>query len=317
MERMSQQTTRGFCQILLMRRTLVVFALLLTTAPWVQADLPLFGLRFLSPIGKMDTRMVPESSGLVQSLRYSGLFWALSDSGNDPEIIPITADGQLAPGWSGPVTIEGVRNRDWEDLALDGKGNLIIADTGNNRGQRKDLKIHFVNEPKPGITSVRPTRTLSVYFEDQKEATPNYDCEAVFEVDGKIFFLTKHHTNQQTRLYRLEGNSTKRANPLRYVDTFDIGGMVTSADTSPNGKFVAVLTYTMLWVFEYNSKTATIFDRSIRKLPIFAWQAEAVAFDGNDAVVISNEGGQLYRVPLANMKIVRSENEITNPSQGR
>jgi hypothetical protein len=33
-------------------------------------------------------------------------------------------------------------------------------------------------------------------------------------------------------------------------------------------------------------------------MPVFAWQAEAVAWDGNDALVLANEGGQLYRVRL-------------------
>lgn len=271
--------------------------------PRAEADLPLFGIHFLNPIGRMDAG-INESSGLVQSLRYAGVFWTLSDSGNRAEIVPITAEGKLAPGWEGAVKIEGVWNYDWEDIALDSRGNLIIADTGNNSGRRKGLRIHFVNEPKPGMAAVRPTRTLRVHFEDQKQASPDYDCEAVFEVDGKIFFLTKHRSDRRTRLYRLDGKSVKKSNPLRYVDSFEIGGMVTAADTSPNGRLVAVLTYTALWVFEYNPKTGTIFDRSVRKLPIFAWQAEAVAFDGNESIVIGNENGGLYRVPLSDLKDV-------------
>lgn len=282
----------------------VIITLALFAAPSLHADVTLFGMHFPEKVGKMDAVLIPESSGLVQSLRYRGVFWTLSDSGSNPEIIPITANGQVTPGWSGPVRIEGVNNRDWEEIALDEKGNLIIADTGNNKGRRKDLKIHFVNEPKPGVTSVRPTRTLPVYFEDQKEASPDYDCEAVFEAGSQIFFLTKHHTDNRTRLYRLDGKSEKKPNPLRFVDSFEIGGMVTAADTSPNGKYVAVLTYTALWVFEFNPKTNTIFDGPIRKLPIFAWQAEAVAFDGNDTLVIGNEEGVLYRIPLARLKNV-------------
>lgn len=288
-----------------MRFKAALLALTFAGMPQARADLPLFGIHFLSPIGQMDTRVNPESSGLAQSLRYKGVFWTLSDSGNKPEIVPITADGKPAPGWAGPVKIEGVRNYDWEDIALDGKGNLIIADTGNNHGRRKNLQIHFVNEPRPGAVSVRPARTLRVHFEDQKEASPDYDCEAIFEAGGKVFFLTKHRSDKRTRLYRLDGKSTKQSNPLRFVDSFEIGGMVTAADTSPDGKRVAVLTYTALWVFEYNPETGTIFDRSICKLPIFAWQAEAVAFDGNDSIIIGNEGGQLYRVPLSDLKIVR------------
>ncbi|MBE2181293.1 MAG: hypothetical protein IAE97_12570 [Chthoniobacterales bacterium] len=285
-----------------MRRLwLVALAVVLIPAPEASAQL----LRFLVPGGKLDTALVPECSGLVQSLRYNGVFWALSDSGNEPVIVPVTARGKIAPGWSGPVRIEGVKNNDWEDLALDAKGNLIIADVGNNSGRRKQLMLHFIKEPKPGATTAKPTRTLRVHYEDQQAASPDYDCEAVFEAGGEIFFLTKHRTDTRTRLYRLDGDSTKRSNPLRLVDSFEIGGMVTGADTSPNGKMVAVLTYTVLWVFEFDPKSGNIFTGSIRRTPIFAWQAEGVAFDGNDSIVIGNEGGQLFRVPLSDLKTVR------------
>jgi hypothetical protein len=43
----------------------------------------------------------------------------------------------------------------------------------------------------------------------------------------------------------------------------------------------------------------------VRKTPIFAWQAEAVAWDGNDALVLGNEQGQLFRVALADFETVR------------
>ena len=89
------------------------------------------------------------------------------------------------------------------------------------------------------------------------------------------------------------------------VDSFEIGGMVTAADTSPDGKKVAVLTYTALWVFDYDRASGSIFRRGVRRTPIFAWQAEAVAWDGNDSLVIGNESGQLFRVALASMDVVR------------
>lgn len=268
-------------------------------------QIPFFGIKLLKPEGRMDEALVPECSGLVQSLRYSGIFWALSDSRGPQTIVPVTSNGKLARGWSGPVRVEGWKNYDWEDLALDGEGNLIIADTGNNLGTRKQLMLHFVREPKPGTKSVKPSRTLRVHYEDQRAASPDYDCEAVFVAGGRIYFLTKHRTDSRTRLYRLAGESTKSSNPLRFVDSYDIGGMVTAADTSPDGKRVAVLTYTALWIFDYEAKSGGIFRGGIRKLPIFAWQAEAVAFDGNNSVVIGNEEGQLFRVGLDELKVIR------------
>ncbi len=287
-----------------MRRFLPFAAALIAALP-AQAQWPWQIFNSLQPVGKIDSSLVTECSGLVQSLRYGGVFWALGDSGSGARVVPVTGDGKLARGWSGPVRIEGVRNNDWEDMALDAKGNLIIADVGNNNGNRKQLMLHFIKEPKPGAAVARPDRTLRVHYEDQKSASPDYDCEAVFAAGGHIYFLTKRRSDTRTFLYRLAGESSKSSNPLRFVDSFDIGGMVTAADVSPDGRHVAVLTYSAVWGFEYDAKTGSIFRRSVRKQPIFAWQAEAMAFDGNDAVVIGNEAGQLYRVPLSGLETVR------------
>ena len=280
--------------------------LLLLTAP-VSAQIPFSALRFLKPDGQISPALLTECSGLVHSLRYNGVFWAHGDGGSGASIVPVTASGKLARGWTGAVRVEGCKNNDWEDIALDDQGNLIIADLGNNNGRRKQLMLHFVSEPKPGAVSVRPTRTLRVHYEDQKGDSPDYDCEAVFSAGGRIYFLTKHRSDKRTRLYRLDGESTTRSNPLRLVGSFDVGGMVTAADASPDGKLVAVLTYTTLWVFSYDRASGSIFTKSesVRRTPIFAWQAEAVAWEGKDALVIANENGQLFRVALSSLQAAR------------
>ena len=285
----------------------LALVLFLSLSAPVSAQFPFSALRFLKPDGQISPTLLTECSGLVHSLRYNGVFWAHGDGGSGASIVPVTASGKLARGWTGAVRVEGCKNNDWEDIALDDQGNLIIADLGNNNGRRKQLMLHFVSEPKPGAVSVRPTRTLRVHYEDQKGDSPDYDCEAVFSAGGRIYFLTKHRSDKRTRLYRLAGESTTRSNPLRLVGSFDVGGMVTAADASPDGKLVAVLTYTTLWVFSYDRASGSIFTKSesVRRTPIFAWQAEAVAWEGNDALVIANENGQLFRVALSSLQAAR------------
>ena len=306
LERRPFPVAAGWKKALSLGLTGILALLLLLTAP-VSAQIPLSALRFLKPDGQISPALLTECSGLVHSLRYNGVFWAHGDGGSGASIVPVTASGKLARGWTGAVRVEGCKNNDWEDIALDEKGNLIIADVGNNSGRRKQLMLHFVNEPKPGAVSVRPTRTLRVHYEDQKGDSPDYDCEAVFSAGGRIYFLTKHRSDKRTRLYRLTGESTTRSNLLRLVGSFDVGGMVTAADASPDGKLVAVLTYTTLWVFSYDRASGSIFTKSesVRRTPIFAWQAEAVAWEGKDALVIANENGQLFRVALSSLQAVR------------
>jgi hypothetical protein len=288
-----------------MRRILCAALLLFAAADAARSQWPWQLLQLLKPDGNIHPSLLTECSGLVQSLRYSGVFWALGDSGSGAVIVPVTGSGALAPGWSGPVRVEGWKNYDWEDLALDGRGNLIIADVGNNRGRRKQLMLHFVGEPKPGSSVVRPARSVRVHYEDQLDASPDFDCEAVFCVDERIFFLTKRRSDGRTVLYRLAGDSTRRSNPLRRVSSFDVGGMVTAADVSPDGKRVAVLTYTAVWVFDYDRQKGDIFGGRVRRMPFFAWQGEGLAFDGNESLVVANEQGQLFRLRLGDFETLR------------
>ena len=286
-------------------RAVLCALVLLASVRVAPAQWPWQLLGLLKPDGSIDPALLTECSGLVQSLRYAGVFWALGDSGSGAIVVPVTADGSLAPGWEGPVEIQGCENYDWEDLALDGKGNLIIADVGNNNGRRKQLMLHFVREPKPGERVARPTRTLRVHYEDQKMASPDFDCEAVFCADDRIFFLTKRRSDGQTVLYRLTGDSPKRSNALRPVSSYPIDGLVTAADISPDGKSVAILTYTSVWIFDCDRRKDDIFSGRARRLPFFAWQGEGLAFDGNSSLVVANEQGQLFRLRVEQFKTDR------------
>src|SRR5688500_11577539 len=46
-------------------------------------------------IGRLDSRAIPESSGVVASRKHPGVFWTHSDSGNGPAIFAVSRDGTL------------------------------------------------------------------------------------------------------------------------------------------------------------------------------------------------------------------------------
>ena len=79
--------------------------------------------------GWLDEKFIPESSGIVKSRRYPGIFWVHNDSGNPPLLFAIKGDGQIVRQFR-----LGVPNLDWEDIAIDDHGHLYIGDIGNNTG---------------------------------------------------------------------------------------------------------------------------------------------------------------------------------------
>ena len=59
-------------------------------------------------VGRLDHKLIPESSGVIASRRHDGVFWTHNDSGNGPTIFAIRRDGKLL----GQYTLN-VRNNDW------------------------------------------------------------------------------------------------------------------------------------------------------------------------------------------------------------
>jgi hypothetical protein len=185
-----------------------------------------------------------ECSGIVKSRTHDHLFWVHNDSGDEPRIYAVRRNGELVrpnrrPGEEG-VLVGGAINVDWEDIAVDDRGNVIVADFGNNRESRRDLVLYFI--PEPATTADRTTFIRRVFFhypEQTQFPAPEddltYDAEALFYADGKCYVLTRHHSDTLTKLYRLDATEPFVSNAATLVDTFDIGAKVTGADASPDG----------------------------------------------------------------------------------
>lgn len=206
---------------------------------------------------------LPELSGLAFSRRTPGLVWAISDSGNPPELVALDAQRRVI----GVVRVDGAVNVDWEDLAayeLDGKPYLLVPDTGDNFSLRSELSIYLVPEPEPSAKSVAPVRTLHFRYEDGPR-----DCEsAAIDVPGRRILLADKGRHPPG-LYELplDGADTGRVArriadfpplvptpppPAQTIASVHWRGTPSAIDLSPDGRRLAVLT----------DLSATIFDRA-------------------------------------------------------
>lgn len=276
---------------------------------------------------------VSEMSGLVASRRFPGVFWTHNDSGDSARIFAIDANGTVLmppflagafrigpdggtdskPLWPG-LRIDGATNYDWEDIATDGE-HLYIADMGNNGNARRDLAVYQVVEPNPkAVESAHILKRIPVAYPDQK-AFPDpenwqFDCEAVFHFRGRLHFLSKHRAPGKigvpqtgTKLYRLDTDRTDRVNVLTKLDSLpDLEGWVTGADVSPDGKFLAVLCHApvaSVWIFELPRSGTRLLQGPVRRLKLpGAGQVEAIAFDGDSTLLVTNEQRQVFRLPV-------------------
>ena len=272
----------------------------------------------LVPFDSLSAPQIDESSGLIASRLYPGVFWTHNDSGDAARIFAIDSTGEmLKPEWAEDydgLSVAGAQNIDWEDIAIDDMGNLIIGAFGNNGSARRDLAVYVLPEPNPlAVTQSRVLRRIDFSWPDQTtwpDSSMNHDCEACFFGAGHLWFLSKHRSDQNTCLYRLD--------PPRVVDgawytAFDPGvihpltklgclqvtheegipGMVTAADLSPDGRRLAVLSYTSIVLCE--ADPGNWFEGDIQRMSIRAGQCESLCWWG-EALLLGNEQRMLYRV---------------------
>ena len=271
---------------------------------------------------------IDEMSGLVKSQRFPDVYWVHNDSGDSPRLFAIDRHGRviitdfLKPNYYGEVAEEGkeswpglkillAANEDWEDIAIDGD-RIYIGDIGNNGNARRDMGIYILYEPNPhAVHESRILNFIPVKYPEQLKYPAekwHYDSESMFIADGKLYFLTKHrqpnkHASWErgVNLYRLDSSSTTQANILTKVDSHELVTLATGADVSPDGSKLAIVAYTALWIFEKPNHGDQWLSGKSKVLPLdykITRQLEAVCWDDNETLLISNEQREIYEVKL-------------------
>lgn len=263
----------------------------------------------LAPVGRIAFHRIEESSAMEKSGGFTDTYWTLNDSGGGPWLFAIRASGEIikpdrAQKYKG-IRVNNATNIDWEDLTLDDRGNLYIADCGNNDSLRRNLAVYVLPEPDPLQTKqATALRKIPFSYPDQRAFPPSkqdFDSEALFWARGHLYLLTKHRSDTLSKLYRFDTLDPARNNPLTLVDSFDAGGMVTAADGSDDGSLLAILTYHDIWLIELPTQGSALLQGRKYRLPIRARQCEGICFNG-DRLLISNEQRDIFAVSLAEIK---------------
>jgi hypothetical protein len=250
---------------------------------------------------RIDNPARNEVSGIVKSRAYENTFWVHGDSGTPDRIYAINEDGEIISNdedYRG-AKVKGAKNLDWEDIAIGENGTLILADIGNNCECRDDLKIFILEEPNPKDDEVEVLREYEVSYPEREDwfgrlMRSNYNSEAIFQVDGVIYILTKQP--RKTILFKLKEPKEDEINQLEMIESFSTNQYVTAADVSSDGSLVAILTYDQVMVFNFNPEG--FLNTSYRTAFLEGGeQIESIGFNGND-LIIAEENGHLYRIGL-------------------
>ena len=238
------------------------------------------------PTGKYTYPDIKESSGIVASRQFEGVYWTLNDSGNPATLYATKLNGELIQ----EIAVKGSRNFDWEALSIDDKNRLWIGEIGNNSRLRFDLKVVVVAEPDP-FTETEAEVIASYPYRYPNE---NVDAEGLFIINGMPYIVSKER--ERAVLYRFPTLKADTKQVLEKVGEFAKAKFVTGAGVSENGTRLAVCTYDALWVYH---GTAGNLAKMIQGTPWYlphSFYGEAVCFDGDD-LVLTNEARDIYAVP--------------------
>ena len=166
--------------------------------------------------------------------------FALNDGGNGPLLFNLTATGEIRHTWP----VRGTRNVDWEDIARDDRGRLYLCDVGNNRNDRRDLRIYRLDLTTWQID------TIAFRYPDQTDFPPaladrNFDLEGVLWYRDSLHLFSKNRIgagDYTTKHYVLPAVPGAHMAELR-TSRLLRRRVVTAAALRDDGQEIALLTY--------------------------------------------------------------------------
>lgn len=247
----------------------------------------------LQKVGQMP-RQVDESSG-IETTGEAGVLLTHNDAGGKAALYKINEQGKLLE----TITIPGAKNSDWEDLTRDPNGYLYIGDFGNNENKRQNLRIYKVR-----LKDMGQAEEIRFRYEDQQAFPPpkdaqNFDCEAFFWHNGKLYLITKDRGSKSAaNMYEVPDQPGEHV--ARKVDAFETNDKITSAAISPDGQRLVLLSNKKLHLFDLSaSKKPGFFDGGKTTVSIKeTGQAEGVVFLDEQNLLITDEEGGIYRYGL-------------------
>jgi hypothetical protein len=257
------------------------------------------GCRILHPPAPLPGTL-DETSGLALSRANPELLWTHNDSGGEPRLFAVGPNGDLVR----TVEVARARNRDWEAISAGpcpGGHCLYVGDIGDNLASRSEVTIYRVGEPGPDVRVTASAERFRARYPGGAR-----DAEALFVLpSGELYLISKGRTSN-IALYRYPP-PFRAAEVVELEHVLDLSTrpvelaeQVTSAEASPDGGWVAVLSYAALMLYRTDDllagrPAASVIDLSALGAP----QGEAVAIQNDGRVAVTSESGGGSRASIA------------------
>lgn len=217
-----------------------------------------------------------ESSGLAYSINHPDLLYTHEDSKCSNKITILNTTGKTI----GSIWLEGLKNRDWEDIAVarsivDSTAYIYVANIGDNSRKYEEVEIYRFPEP------ILPAMDIKVVPEQMKIRYPNGPVNAetilVDHNSNDIWIVSKEVRG--ATLYKVSWNPSEVniAQPMLRMP-FE---KITAGDISKDGTKIILRSRTSIYF--WNKAAETTVQEAMALMPVVIPhrkenQSEGIAF---------------------------------------
>ena len=254
------------------------------------------------PQGKLANPLLEEVSGLVVSQRYPNRLYVHTDSGGEAAVFVLDTLGNEL----GRLDLSGLKNRDWEDIAIgpgpNGSSYIYIAEIGDNEAKHEEIYLYRFAEPE----LLQPIPSTSIDQVKLQFPGGPKDAETLLAdpISGTLFIVSKREP--KNALYQVPTTAFEKGSAtLEKVHEFDFKSSV-AGDISKDGSQLLIKTYLAVFYWKRTEKQSLVEALKVApmRLPYVPEpQGEAIGFNfkGDAYFTLSEKRNgvipTLYRYP--------------------
>ena len=194
------------------------------------------------------TTIKAESLGLLDSLMegtssllfWNNGYWTFNDHYDQCLYFIDSSNANIL----NTLCVDGLISKDVEEISQDSL-YLYFGDMGNNRGNRRDLRILRISKESL-LNQIFAMDTIAFSYEDQTDFTSRpqateFDCEAFIVTDDSIYLFIKHWVAAKTTVYSLP--KTPGTHVAHRRETYNVKGLITGAAYIPEYQLIVLCGY--------------------------------------------------------------------------
>jgi len=254
------------------------------------------------PKGKLANPLLEEVSGLVASQRYPNRLYVQTDSGGEAAVFVLDTLGNEL----GRLDLSGLKNRDWEDIAIgpgpNGSSYIYVAEIGDNEAKYEEIYLYRFTEPE--LLQAIPSDAIDQVRLQYPGGSKDAETLLADPISGTLFLVSKREP--KNALYQVPATAfEKGSGTLEKVHEFDFNSSV-AGDISKDGSQILIKTYLAVFYWKRTDKQSLVeaLKAEPMRLPYLAEpQGEAIGFNfkGDAYFTLSEKRNgvtpTLYRYP--------------------